>query len=111
MILRASKFFGYCYGDSISEKEFFAKNFKAEIVNELLQLSFVFAKGLDSQIIKDEFERFTFIEIEDVYLKNKLINFLNDFPQVKKLQLLKGDSFYTVKRLKLTHKGFVIQLV
>jgi len=111
MILRASKFFGFCYADGISEKEFFGKNFKVDIKKDCLKISFQLMRGLDVVNIKYNIKAYTFFEIEDDYLKNKLIQTLNESPQVKKLFLLKGTDYYPIKHLKLTRKGFVIRLV
>ena len=111
MILRASKFFGYCYADGIDEKEFFAKNFTIEIEKEVLKMSFELMRGLDAICVKEYVNDYTFFEIEDHFLKNKLITILNQFPQVKKLMFLKGTDYYAIKHLKITHKGFVIKLV
>jgi|GEM_PF-4035854 len=111
MILRASKFFGFCYTDGIGEKEFFGKNFKVDIENDSLKISFQLMRGLDVVNIKYDIKSYTFFEIEDDYLKNKLIQTLNESPQVKKLFLLKGTEYYAIKHLKLTRKGFVIRLV
>ena len=111
LFLRASKFFGYCYADNINEKEFFAKNFKIEIEKDILKISFDLMRGLDIIDIKRNILEYTFFEIEDVFLKNKLIHVLNEFPQVKKLMFLKGGDFYIIKHLKLTHKGFILKLI
>lgn len=111
MVLRASKFFGFCYADSISEKEFFGKNFSISIEKDCLMMSFQFMKGLDVINIKYNIKEYTFFEIEDDYLKNKLINVLNESPQVKKIFLLKGTEYYSIKHLKLTRKGFMIKLI
>lgn len=111
MILRASNFFGYAYADEISEKSFYAKNFKAILKDNCLQLSFEFTKGLDFNLICLDIKKYTFFEIEDTYLKNKLIRFLNNFPQVKKIQLIKNGHPYSVKRIKITTKGFLLQLL
>lgn len=111
MILRSSKFFGFCYADGIGEKEFFGKNFNIDIDKDCLKISFQLMRGLDVINIKYNIKEYTFFEIEDNYLKNKLIQTLNESPQVKKLFLLKGTDYYPIKHLKLTRKGFVIRLV
>ncbi|NIJ45188.1 hypothetical protein FHR24_001627 [Wenyingzhuangia heitensis] len=111
MILRASKFFGFCYADEIAEREFFAKNFNVSFKDNTAIFSFEFMRGLDIDIIKLNSTNFTFFEIEDVYLKNKLISFLTEFPQTKKLILTIQGMEKSIKHLKLTHKGFVIKLV
>ena len=111
MMLRKSKFFGYCSADDLDEFSFFAKNFKAEVEREVLNLSLEFVKGLDVDEIQHKIENYTFFEIEDTYLKNKLLKLLNELPQIKKIMFLKGVHFYAVKRLKITSKGFLIKLV
>ncbi len=111
MILRASKFFGFCSADEVAEKEFFAKNFKAIVDADQLILSLDFMRGLDVKYIKENVNVFTFIEIEDVFLKNRLINVLDTFPQIKKVFLQFQEVKTSIKHLKLTHKGFVMKLI
>ncbi|NJB81863.1 hypothetical protein [Wenyingzhuangia aestuarii] len=110
-ILRASKFFGFCYADEVAEKEFFAKNFSVSCKDTVAEFSFDLMRGLDIELIKSNLKDITFFEIEDVYLKNKIISFLTDFPQIKKLNLKVEGKLQVIKHLKLTHKGFVIKLV
>jgi len=111
MVLRTSRFFGYCYADELSEKAFYAKNFIAEIKESNLKLSFTFVKGLDLELIKLDLMHYTFFEIQDIYLKNKLIKVLNEFPQVKRIQFLKAGEYVQIVQLKITTKGFLFKLV
>lgn len=112
MLLRASKFYGFCYSDEISEKEFFAKNFEATVANDFLILSFAFMRGLDKDRITQNVSAYSFFEIEDTYLKNKIVTVLNEFPGIKKVQLhIKGSFKTNVKHLKITFKGIKITLI
>lgn len=111
MTLRASKFFGFCYADELAESEFFAKNFQVNVQKNMLVFSFVFMKGLDAEKIKPQKAAYRFFEIEDVYLRNKLIAFIKLNSDLKKMKLHLGDVSIYIKHLKFTHKGFVIQLV
>ncbi len=111
MVLRASKFFGYCYSDEISEKEFFGKNFTVNICENELIFSFDIMRGLDAIEVKKTLLKFTFFEIEDVFLKNKILKTLNEFPQAKKISLQLATQKNAIKQLKITHKGFLLRLV
>ncbi|MGY5353119.1 hypothetical protein ACXGQW_11295 [Wenyingzhuangia sp. IMCC45533] len=111
MLIRSSKFYGFCYADEISEKEFFAKNFEANIEDEFLILSFTFVKGLDKALIEKNVGSYRFFEIEDTYIMNKVVKVLNEFPAIRKVQLHIKNSFVTkVKHLKITVKGLKISL-
>lgn len=113
MWIRKSKFFGFCYADDISEKQFFAKNCKAEIIDEqILQMSFILMRGLDVDTIKNQINTFDFFEIEDAFVTQKFTQILNDFPSVKKIQLqINEASPVVVKQMKITMKGLKLQLV
>ncbi|GGF72162.1 hypothetical protein [Wenyingzhuangia marina] len=110
-ILRTSKVFGFCYADELQESEFFAKNFSVSIQENNLIFSFDFMRGLDLQKIKSNIKDYRFFEIEDVYLRNKLIEVVKENNHIKKMKLTIGEYSSYIKELKFNHKGFVIKLI
>lgn len=110
MILRVSKFFGFCYADELMESEFFAKNFTAFVDNDKLIFSFEWVRGLDLKKIKPQLKDYRFFEIEDVFLRNKLIDVVQENNNIKKMKLEIGDFSTYIKHLKFTHKGVIIKL-
>lgn len=110
MILRASKFFGFCYADELLESEFFAKNFKITVQEQKLIFSFEWVRGLDLKKIKSQLKDYHFFEIEDIYLRNKLIEAVKVHSDIKKMKLKIDDSSAYIKSLKFTNKGFIIKL-
>jgi len=111
MILRASKFFGFCYADEITEKEFFAKNFKMNLKGDIAEFSFEFMRGLDVVDVKKKLRDFSFFVLEDHYLVNKITKTLQEYSHVKKITLrVNGETPLAVKKLKITLKGILIQV-
>lgn len=110
MILRTTKFFGLCYSDELSERQFFAKKFKVLIEKDEIQFSFDLMRGLDFKIIKDQLSSYIFFEIEDVFLRNKLIFFIKENINLKIMKINIGDHSTHIKRLKFTKQGFKFQL-
>lgn len=112
MILRASKFFGFCYADEHPEKEFFAKNFNVALKDDIAEFSFEFMRGLDLIDIKRNVNEYQFFEFEDRYLANRITKFLEENSHVKIIKFtVNGQKALTVKQLKITIKGFSIKLV
>ncbi|ANW95708.1 hypothetical protein AXE80_05195 [Wenyingzhuangia fucanilytica] len=109
--LRTSKFFGFCYADEIQECEFFAKNFKVLVQENSLVFSFDFMRGLDVLKIKPQLTLYRFFEIEDVYLRDKLIDTIKENSEIKKLSFKIDDYKAHIKSLKFTSNGFVIKLI
>ncbi|MGY5353911.1 hypothetical protein [Wenyingzhuangia sp. IMCC45467] len=110
MILRASNFFGFCYADEIAECEFFAKNFSFILQQNNLVFSFLWVRGLDLKKIKPNITAYQFFEIEDVYLRNKLIEVIKKHNHIKKMSLQVDTELFYIKKLKFTHKGFRIEV-
>ena len=110
LILRKSKFFGYSYADEIAELSFYAQNFSVKVENDVLKISFELMKGLDFDQVNQYLSQLSFFEIQDQYLKHKLLKTLNEIPQIKKIQFFKIDHYYNVKKLKFTLNGFLLSL-
>ena len=110
MILRASKFFGFCYADELLESEFFAKNFSVTAKENVLIFSFNWMRGLDYLRIKPQITIYCFYEIEDVYLRNKLMQVIKANSDIKKMKIEIDDFTAFIKQLKFTNKGFIIKL-
>ncbi|MEN8765837.1 MAG: hypothetical protein ABF278_07935 [Wenyingzhuangia sp.] len=111
MVLRTSNFFGFCYADDLPDCEFFAKNFEAITNEDSIVLSFDFSKDLDFNSIRQNKYAYSFFEIEDLILRDKLIDFLKPISGAKKMKLSLGHTSAFIKRLKFTSKGFVFHLV
>lgn len=82
--LRASKFFVVFFGDNVSEKEFYAKDFSVEKTGfDTAIFSFQLMKLLDHSLFKNFQSEFDTLVIEDKFLINKLKLFLVENPEIK----------------------------
>jgi hypothetical protein len=86
-ILRKSKFFTCFFGDGISEKDFYGKNFSIACSDSIATFSFELIKGLDYKSFEEEQLYFDTFIVEDVYLVNKTIRFLKENSDLKYFKL------------------------
>ena len=104
--LRTTKFFTCCYSDSISEKQFFAKNCTAFFEGKYTVVSFEIRKGLDFDSFQVHESDFDVFVIEDAYLVKKATLFLKektDRPFFKLQIIHKGTSYeWKVLKIKVT---------
>lgn len=86
-LLRATKFFAIFYGDTVAEKQFFAKNCTVTIEGQNCLLRMELVMGLDYDLFESyKFDFDTFV-IEDNYLSKKLTAFLKANPKLKNFKL------------------------
>lgn len=106
---RATKFFTYCYSDSISEKQFFAKNCLAFFEGKYTIFSFKICKGLDFDIFQVQQSSFEVFVIEDAYLVKKatlLLKEKTESPFFKLRIIHKGKSYdWKIKKVKVSESA------
>jgi hypothetical protein len=81
--LRTSKFFVSFYGDSVAEKEFYAKNCRVTYENNDAVFSLELMHLLDYSYFVNWKNDFDTLSIEDVFLRNNLKAFLLENKKIK----------------------------
>lgn len=100
--LRTSKFFVSFYGDSVSEKEFYAKNCSVTIIdNSTAVFSIQLMQLLDYSYFENCKNDFDTLLIEDVFLRNKLKSFLLEHKEIKYFKIC---ILANTKKTEIIHK-------
>ncbi|MFC2127627.1 hypothetical protein ACFLRU_04525 [Bacteroidota bacterium] len=106
-VLRGSKCFAFFYGDSVSEKDFYIKNFKVSFSEDLAVFEFDLMKLLDFSLFEETKFLFDTFIIEDEFLQKKIISFLKEHKEIRffKLQINTKTLFKRrIARIKFQEK-------
>ena len=103
--LRASKFFVIFYGDAISEKEYYAKNFFVSSENETCLFEFELMTGLDFENFEIYRGDFDACILEDSFLKNKIVSVLKKNTELRFFKLkINGVHDFQSRIIKIKFK-------
>ncbi len=110
-LIRATKFFATFYGDTISEKQFFAKNCTATMDEKVCQIRIELIPGLDYDVFESNKDDFDTFEFQDKFLTNKFTDFLKVNTQLEKFTLIlvaeKLEYQVRLQRIKLRNESVV----
>ncbi len=103
-VLRKTKCFACFYGDAVSEKEFYIKNFKVCFEEKQAVFSLELIQALDFGFFEKQKLNFDTFLIEDSYLSKQVTSFLKAHPALCffSLQIKANTNFkFRISRIKL----------
>lgn len=110
MFLKKGKFYGVTYADHISELDFYGKNLSYQIKGNELLFSFQLMNLLDKKKIISHIYDLQFVEIEDIFITQKIIRILNDNAFVNTIFLDLETNSFKLKKMKVKLKGICFQI-
>jgi len=103
--LRTSKFFTVFYGDQVSGKELYARNFSISIQGDSALFKMNTMRLLDYTSIAKHALFFDTFCIEDMFLTSKIKTILKKNKELKYFKLLIDETYeYRISRIKLEQK-------
>jgi hypothetical protein len=86
--LRTTKFFAVFFGDSLVEKEIYARSFEVEMNHKKAVFSLKILSGLDADSVLENFAYLDTFVLEDAFLCSKMASFLQAHPKLNQLKLV-----------------------
>lgn len=112
-VLRSSKCFACFYGDSVSEKDFYIKNFTVKTSEKEAVFAFHLMRNLDYQLFEKSKNQFDTFSIEDGFLTKKVVLFLKENTSIRffKLHIISKTTFVVrLAKIKIGEKRVVLSV-
>jgi len=86
--LRSTKFFAVFYGDTLAEKEIYARSFEVAMDHNNAVFSLKILSGLDADSVVENLANLDTFVLEDAFLCSKMAAFLQAHPKPNQLKLV-----------------------
>lgn len=111
-LIKRSRFSFFAFGDEISERDFYGKNFVCISKNDKTYLHFELSKGLDSHLFEQDLEKYDTFVFDESFVVNKIITVFENGLKSQKIQLhIRGTTthVWNLSTIKIKKDAIVLQ--